>query len=152
MSPLVDSRSADPDSRPPLHVEIRTAAKFAAVSLVGFGTDALLLHLGMGAGLSPAWARVVSLGCAMQVTFLLNGLQVFRCLKRAELPRQWVSYMGGTAVGNFCNYGIFVTLVSTHWPVVSAPLFALVVGAATAWMINYSCARLLVFGRPKPPG
>ena len=121
------------------------AVKFASVSLVGFATDATLLHLGIAAGVSPAWARVFSLFSAMQVTFLINGLFVFKCLDLSRPWRQWATYMASNGFGNFCNYWIFVTLVSTHWPIASVPMFALAVGAFTAWMINYSCARLLVF-------
>ena len=124
------------------------AAKFAGVSLIGFVTDATLLHFGVSLGLAPAWARVVSLFCAMQVTFTINGLHVFRCLSWRKLPRQWAGYMASGGVGNFCNYWIFVTLVSLHWPVVSNHLFALGAGSFIAWMINFTGARLLAFREP----
>ncbi len=123
------------------------AIRFAAVSLVGFGVDALVLHLGVGAGLQAAWARLISLICAMQMTFVLNRLLVFHGLQRGKLWRQWVAYMAAGGFGNFCNYWIFVTLVSTHWPVISNHLFALASGSFTAWMINYMGCRFLVFGR-----
>lgn len=119
--------------------------KFAGASLLGFGVDALLLHIGMGAGLTPALARALSLLCAMQVTFLINSLLVFRCLDLSRPWRQWATYMASHGFGNFCSYWIFVTLVSTHWLIVSAPLVALTLGAALAWLINYCGARLLVF-------
>jgi putative flippase GtrA len=127
------------------------AMKFAAVSLVGFGVDALLLHVGVGAGLEPAWARLISLFCAMQATFILNRLLVFRGHDRASLLRQWATYMTAGGFGNFCNYWIFVTLVSTHWPLISNHLFALAVGSFTAWVINYLGCRFVVFRRAKPP-
>jgi putative flippase GtrA len=121
------------------------AIKFAGVSLIGFVTDALLLHAGVGLGVAPALARIFSLFCAMQVTFIINGLHVFSCLNRASFLRQWSGYMTSNGFGNFCNYWIFVTLVSTHWPVVSVHLVALAVGSAAAWMINFTAARLFVF-------
>src|SRR6202012_5481967 len=114
------------------------------VSLTGFAVDAVLLQLLMAVGLEPAWARVVSLICAMQVTFALNGLHVFRRLERASLPRQWWRYMLSNGFGNFCNYWIFVTLVSLHWRIVSNHLFALAVGSLSAWVSNYLDTRFLV--------
>jgi putative flippase GtrA len=131
--------------------EHRLVLKYAGVSLIGFLTDAVLLHLGVALGLQPAWARLISLSVAMQVTFTINGLHVFRCLALTSLPRQWVSYMVTNAFGNFCNYWIFVSLVSTHWPVVSNHLFALAVGSLAAWVANYTSTRYLVFRKGNSP-
>jgi putative flippase GtrA len=122
--------------------------KFTFVSALGFAVDAGVLHLLMAAGVGPAWARVVSLLCAMQVTFLINGLVVFRCLDRAPW-RQWVTYMLAHGFGNFCNYWIFVTLVSLHRTPLSAPLAALAVASVSAWAINYIAARYVVFRNAK---
>jgi len=126
------------------------ALKLAGVGLIGFAVDASLLHMIVGFGVSPAWARVVSLSTAMQVTFVINGLRVFRCLDRATLLRQWASYMAASGLGNFCNYWIFVTMVSTHWWIVSDHVVALAVGSFMAWLINYVGARFVVFGPPRP--
>ncbi|MBV9509131.1 MAG: GtrA family protein [Caulobacteraceae bacterium] len=129
--------------------ERRLLAKYAGVSLVGFAADACLLRLGTALGLEPAWARVISLSCAMQVTFLLNGLHVFRALRLALLPRQWAGYMATNAFGNFCNYWIFVTMVSTHWPVVSNHMAALATASFCAWLLNYASTRFLVFRKAR---
>ncbi|HLZ83616.1 MAG TPA: GtrA family protein [Caulobacteraceae bacterium] len=123
--------------------------KFTFVSGVGFAVDAFVLHLLMEAGALPAWARVVSLLCAMQVTFLVNGLIVFRCLDLARPWRRWTAYMLAHGIGNFCNYWIFVTLVSLHRPPLSAPLAALAVASVLAWAINYLGARYFVFRRAR---
>jgi putative flippase GtrA len=134
------------------------AVKHAGVSGVGFAVDLALLHAAIGLGLEPAWARVISLGCAMQVTFVVNGLYVFRTLRhdRRGLAGQWASYLVTNAFGNLCNYWIFVTLVSLHHPVVSRPVWALCLASLSAWGLNYGAARLLVFGvgralRPSRP-
>jgi putative flippase GtrA len=133
------------------------ALKFVGVSLVGFATDALLLQLGVASGLQAAWSRVISLGVAMQVTFIINALFVFHAHDRSRWLTQWLRYMLSNGVGNFCNYWIFVTLVSTHWPVMSNRLFALSVGAFCAWMMNFASAQFVVFGKrrlaqtPAPP-
>ena len=128
-------------------LEARLAARFWAVSLIGFCADAALLRLGLYAGLRPDWARAISLFCAMQTTFAINGLLVFRCLEKSRLAGQWAGYMCANGFGNLCNYLIFLTLVSTHWSVVSAPMFALTMGSAAAGLINYAGTRLLVFGK-----
>jgi putative flippase GtrA len=125
----------------------RLALKFMGVSLIGFATDALLLQLGVSSGLQAAWSRLISLGVAMQVTFLINALFVFHAHDRSRWPRQWLRYMVSNGFGNFCNYWIFVTLVSTHWPIASNRLFALSVGAFCAWMMNFASARFVVFGK-----
>jgi putative flippase GtrA len=127
--------------------EIALAAKYSAASLCGFAVDVAVLHAAMWAGLEPAWARVISLACAMQTTFLINGLHVFGALARDHrLLRQWAAYMASNGTGNLINYWIFVTIVSLHWRIVSVPAAALCAGSATAWAINYLCARFLVFG------
>ena len=125
--------------------------KFTLVSGLGFAADATVLHMLMEAGAPPAWARVVSLFCAMQVTFLVNGVLVFRCLDRARPWRQWASYMLAHGLGNFCNYWLFITLVSLHRPPWSWPLAALAIASVLAWAMNYLAARYVVFRRGRRP-
>jgi putative flippase GtrA len=127
--------------------EARLALTFGAVGLVGFCVDAALLHLGLELGL-PAWAaRVISLFFAMQATFMINGLHVFRSLDPTRLVRQWSGYMLANGFGNFCNYWIFLTLISLHWPVVSNRYLALAAGSLSAWLINFTGTRMFVFRR-----
>ena len=127
--------------RPP-----RLLPKFTAVALVGFGVSALVLHLALEAGW-PAWAaRLVSLACAMNVTFLINGRFVFKTLTRERFFGQWCAYVTNSAFGNFCSYWVFVALAATHWPVLGNPYVALLAGSAAAWAINFTGARFLVFG------
>ena len=127
--------------------ELNSALKFGAVGCLGFITDATLLKLGVGLGLTPAAARAFSLLSAMQVTFLVNGLLVFRCLKPGRLPHQWAGYMVANSLGNIANYFIFLAFVSSRWPVISDHLVALAAGSFSAWMVNYAGTRFLVFGK-----
>jgi len=124
----------------------RLLAKFSGVALIGFAVSAAVLHLGLEAGLRPWAARLVALVVAMNVTFLINGRFVFRALSRERLLRQWAAYAANSAFGNFCNYWVFVTLESTHRPVIGNPYVALLAGSVTAWAINFTGARFLVFG------
>ena len=119
--------------------------RYSLVACLGFVTDVILLKLGIHFGLSPAAARCISLFCAMQVTFTVNGLLVFRCLRADAIHLQWGGYMATNSVGNLANYLTFTTLLSLHMPVVSNHLFAVAVGGLIAWVINFTCTRL-VFG------
>ena len=109
--------------------EAPLALKFGAVGCLGFVTDAVVLKLGLAAGLTPAAARLLSLFLAMQVTFTVNGLLVFRCLEAAKLPRQWAGYMGSNGLGNLCNYLIFLGLVHSSLPLLSGKFEALAIGS-----------------------
>ncbi len=126
--------------------EAPLAAKYSLVACLGFITDLMVLKLATHWGLSPAWARVISLTCAMQVTFWINGLLVFRCLTRDGWVSAWLGYMTTNGFGNFCNYWAFVTLVSLHHPILSNHALDLVIGGFIAWAINFACARYLIFG------
>lgn len=130
--------------------ELSLAAKYCGVSLLGFCVDVAVLHLMLWLGLEPAWARVVSLVCAMHVTFVINGLHVFRQLERGRWLGQWASYMACNGFGNICNYWIFVTMVSTRWQVISNPTVGVAVGSICAWAINFAATRFVVFRRCRP--
>jgi putative flippase GtrA len=129
--------------------ETATALKFGAVGCVGFLIDITVLRLTRLEGLSPYVGRAISLTCAMQLTFLINGLLVFRCLSLASWPRHWLGYMGTNGIGNLCNYLIFSGLLLSGWPVVSRHGWALLIGSVAAYALNYLFVRLLVFGRPQ---
>ena len=124
----------------------RLLLKFTAVALIGFAVSAGILHLALEEGLRPWAARLIALLVAMHVTFFINGRFVFRALTRERFLAQWGAYVANSSVGNFCNYWVFVTLESTHRPIIGNPYLALLAGSATAWAINYTGARLVVFG------
>jgi putative flippase GtrA len=125
--------------------EWRLLLAYTATSAAGFITDAGLLRLALGAGLDPVWARIGTILCGTQVTFLLSGLFVFKSLQRSRALRQWIGYMATNGLGNACNYLVFVALVSLRARVVSEPMVAIFAGAFCAWVINYVGARFFVF-------
>jgi putative flippase GtrA len=120
--------------------------KFSGVALIGFGVSAVVLHFGLEAGLRPWAARLIALVCAMNVTFLINGKFVFKALTRARFFKQWAAYTLNSSFGNVCNYCTFVALEGSHWPVLGNAYVALLAGSVVAWAINFTGARLLVFG------
>ena len=133
-----------------LHREGIVALKFGAVGCLGFLTDISVLHLCLHQlRLSQGEGRAISLTCAMQVTFLVNGLLVFRCLNLRQCVRQWLAYMATNGVGNLINYLVFVGLVASHLPQVSRTGWALLIGSVIAYVFNFACVRLMVFGAPK---
>lgn len=135
-----------------LRREAVTALKFATVSGLGFLTDISVLRLCLrGLHLTPFEGRAISLACAMQVTFLINGVFVFRCLNRRTCGRQWLAYMGSNGLGNLINYLVFAGLVVSRLPEVSRNGWALVISSAIAFAFNFLCARFMVFGRPASP-
>jgi putative flippase GtrA len=136
-----------------LRREIVTALKFAAVGGLGFLTDITVLHLCLRVGrLTPFEARAVSLACAMQATFLVNGLVVFRGLNWRNGGRQWLAYMGANGLGNLINYAVFAGLVASRLPEVSRNGWALVISSLIAYAFNFLSARFMVFGPPVAKG
>lgn len=132
-----------------LRREAAVALKFAAVGGLGFLTDISVLRLCLRVlQLTPFEGRAISLACAMQVTFVINGLFVWRCLSWRNCPRQWLAYMGSNGLGNLINYLIFVGLVASRWPEVSRNGWALVISSLAAYVFNFACARFMVFGAP----
>ena len=121
------------------------AMKFALAGLVGFAVDAAILHFGLKDGLSPAFARAISILAAMQVTFLINGVLIFKCLTRDNWVRHWAAYMVTSGFGNFCSYMIFITLTSLHGSVLSKAWIAFPASTFAAYLINFAGARLVVF-------
>ncbi len=132
------------DQAPRLKVPL--ALKHGLVACMGFAIDYGVLAALTHAGMQPAWARVISLTCAMQLTFAINGAMVFRCLCRKNFVEAWLGYMVTSGLGNACNYWLFVSLTSLHQPILSNRLFDLVMGGMVAWTINFTCARYLIFG------
>jgi len=130
---------------PPRHR--RLLVKFSGVAMIGLAVSALVLHLSLEAGLRPWAGRLIALVIAMNVTFLINGQFVFGGLNRRRLLAQWGAYVANSAFGNFCSYWVFVTLESTHREVIGNPYVALMAGSVVAWAINFTGARIIVFGR-----
>jgi putative flippase GtrA len=118
---------------------------FASVGVIGFATDAGLLAVGLAAGLPPAGARAISTTTALQTTFVLNGLFVFRTLNWKTLPRSWLGYMVSNAFGAACNWLVFVVLTSSRIAFLSERIPAFVAAAAIAMVFNYLGARGLAF-------
>lgn len=124
----------------------RLLAKFTGASLIGFVFSVATMHLGLDAGLRGWAARLIALLVAMHITFFINGRFTFNALTRERFLPLWAAYVANSSFGNACNYLVFLTLRSTHRPVISNADVAFVAGAMTAWAINFLGARFVVFG------
>ncbi|MDP8916840.1 MAG: GtrA family protein [Pseudomonadota bacterium] len=125
--------------------ELSLFLKFGLVGAAGFVVDALALQTGLALGQPAALARVVSILIAMQATFALNNAFVFRRHRRRPLSRRWLGFMAANAFGALCSYALFVGLIATGLPWISAPLPALAIASAAAWAVNYAGSRMLAF-------
>jgi putative flippase GtrA len=130
---------------PPRGGSKQLTLKYCAVSFFGLAVNIALLRLLTGAGLRPAFAQALSLLSAVQATFWLNAMIVFRNMDRRRWYRHWLAYMGASGLGLICNFLTFTTLLSLHRPVVSTQIFAVCAGGFAAWVVNYTAARLVVF-------
>ncbi len=125
--------------------DARLLAGFVCVGAVGFMTDAGLLATGTTLGLSPLVARGNSVVVALQLTFLLNGLLVFRSLTPTAAAGQWFAYMVANGLGAACNYAIFAALTVSRIPHLSDRAPAFVAAAAIALVVNFAGARFWAF-------
>ncbi len=113
---------------------------------LGFVADAGVLEGLVAMGVAPALARVLSIGCALQVTYLLHGRFTFRAQGSFTL-RRWVHFMLCNALGACVNYGVFVGVMAAALLGDGATnrYLALVISTAVALGVNYFMNRRWVF-------
>ncbi len=131
----------------PMVRELSLAVKFAAACLAGFLADLLAFRIGLGLGLAPPLARLIALGAALQVSFVLSRWVVFRGKGRGPLAGEWWRYMVANGSGGLCSFWLFVSLVALNQPVISGPWIALMLSSSVAFVVNYAGTRLFVYGR-----
>lgn len=118
------------------------AAPFLAVGLAGLAADTVIFNLLHAVGLSPAVARVLSLGAATVLTWTLNRRFSFARTGRreaGELGRYVLVALGAQGL----SYAIFLTLASVAPEV---PLtISLWIGAVLAAAASYAGQRWFTF-------
>lgn len=120
--------------------------RFCVVGGIGFLTDALLLELGVEAGLAPAVARMFSVLVALQVTYALHRSFTFRAGHGRGVKR-WMRFLGVNLIGCAVNYAVFI-LALYELPFEDGRverLLALVISTGVSLMVNYTMNRLFVF-------
>ncbi len=122
--------------------------RFCVVGGTGFITDALLLELGVAAGLRPEVARAFSILVVLQLTYALHRSYTFRAESGGGV-RRWVRFLAVNLIGVAVNYGVFVLslMLLTLEDARAERWLALVIGTAVSLLVNYTLNRRLVFPR-----
>jgi len=133
--------------RETLEREARLFLRFGVVGGTGFLVDLSILEIGLAAGLSHMVARFISILIAMQVTFLANGLLVFKHGTPAQLIRRWPHYMLSSGFSVTCNYFIYLGLVHCGIKYLSNSVVAVVIATGLTMFISFTGARHFAFRR-----
>lgn len=118
--------------------------KFCVVGLIGALVDAALLELFVHLGLTPFYARILSMLSALQLTYILHARFTF-CRPRSL--KGWSAFMLANSTGASVNYLSFFTafsLLTTDSPLLQRQL-ALLIGTAAGLAFNYWANRRFVF-------
>jgi putative flippase GtrA len=113
--------------------------RYLCVGGFGFCVDALVLSLLMTAGVSSSGARIISLLCAMTLTWLLNRRFGFR-MTTQKSPTEYLRYALVSLLSAGLNYGIYFICLGFM-----IPLGALCVGTASAMVLNFCGYNFWVF-------
>lgn len=119
--------------------------RFALVGGLGFATDAAVLAFLLEISpLGAFLARILSIGCAMAVTWLCNRTLTFQASGRGVLQEgaRYGAVAIAVSVFNYLVYGGLLLAI----PALS-PLAALVVSSGAAMALSYLGYARLVFDR-----
>jgi putative flippase GtrA len=116
--------------------------RFGIVGAGGFIVDAGILELMVhGLNADPFVGRAISAPIAIIFTFLLNRHWSFAASRRHRLVSAFLAYLVSQGVGLLCNIAVFAAAMLVQ----PSPLAALTLASASALIVNYFGARLLVF-------
>jgi putative flippase GtrA len=123
---------------------------FAMAGMAGFAVDAAVLTMLAHEGLNLLSARVLSFGCALVTTWLLNRSLAFS--DRASLPSliEFMQYAVASAFAGLVNLSIFAVLVMLGEPFAGNPVLAAALATAISMSINFwSYLKIVFAGKPK---
>jgi putative flippase GtrA len=125
--------------------------RFCLVGGMAFMIDAMILEFLVWAGLPALVARVVSIGVALQFSYLLHSRFTFRDHARSGAST-WLSFISSNLIGAIINYGVFCLVLYAQLVESEqiSRLMALVAGTAVALFFNYWANRRFVFSRKEP--
>ena len=130
-----------------MRARIKRLAAFVVAGSCGFLTDAGLLHVLITyTALGPYFGRVVSIGTAMMVTWLINRNFTFEKPERATAD-EGIRYAFVGILSALLNYSVFATLIYTM-PLIQ-PLVAVVGASLAAMGFSYFGYSRFVFGRKR---
>jgi putative flippase GtrA len=118
--------------------------RFLTVGVINTLVDIAIFAALTGAGLAPVPANVVSYGCGIVSSYLLNSAWTFRGDGGARLS--WTRF-GGTAAASLSVLGLS-TLIVGLLSATLTPLGAKIVATAVTTAINFLVLRRLLGGPP----
>lgn len=128
---------------------LRFATVGVKISLIDAGLLYMLTH-------TPyfTWytARIISLGTAIMVGYVLNRYFTFGGNQRGCFYRQMAGHFGVHFTGGLINYGVFTAVVYIAHETIdnklfekTIPLVALIIGGVIGMMFNFFWSNKLVF-------
>ena len=122
--------------------------RFCVVGGVGFGVDAAVLLLLVGAvGLNPMAARFASFGCAVFATFELNRRWAFAGATPQPYIQRLAAYLGVQGVGFLFNFGVYTATYLLLPAPFNAPILSLAYASVLALLVNFAGSHFIVFRR-----
>lgn len=120
--------------------------RFGMVGGVGFAVDAGVLLALTALGGAPLLMRVLSFAAAVVVTWALNRRWTFAATE--QRGREFLAYLTVQSGGMVVNFAVFAAVLT--WTA-QTPLIALAAGSALATAVNFTGARIWVFGSDRLP-
>ena len=137
-------------SQRPLKREASYFIKFCVVGGVGFIIDAgVLLMMTALLRQDPFTGRAVSFPVAVFVTFIFNRHWSFAHSQRSTLWRAVSAYFSVQAIGFACNILVYALAIALLPSPFNETVLCLAYASATALLVNFAGARLVVFAREK---
>lgn len=125
---------------------LRQFLAFALVGVLGFLVDSSVLYLGLALGLGLRAGRVLSYLAAVTFTWALNRRYTFGA-SRYRPVEEWARFAATQLAGAAVNLGAYFALVAHSALVVRFPVIGVAAGSLAGLAVNFTVARLFVFGR-----
>ena len=137
------------DRAQPTHAGLTSTFRaFLLVGGVGFFIDTALLSILTGfAHWTPWHARLVSTGCAILATWLLNRQFTFAGRGLRHWPLEALLYVAAQAFGLSINLGTFALVLPVLPRPGGVPIFAQISASAAALAANFAASNYLLYSR-----
>ncbi|MCX7120290.1 MAG: GtrA family protein [Gammaproteobacteria bacterium] len=111
--------------------------------IIDFGVF-YLLHLKLNFDIS----RVISILCAMTVTWIFNRTLTFKVEKKATHV-EWIKYMLVNGTGATINFSIFMLLTRSHPALKQYFIVPFIIATSISMWFNFALAKFYIFKKRK---
>jgi putative flippase GtrA len=118
---------------------------FALAGLGGFAVDAAVLSIMTAQGLDPRFARLLSFGCALVATWLINRSLTFGDRTGAATIDEFLRYASASAMAGLINLAVFAILVAQGSPLAHMPVLAAACATGVSMGVNFWSYLTVVF-------